>query len=85
MRKGNSISHIVTVGIDLAKNVFAVHSVNATDHTEHLMAPKFVLFTASWAAVVRREAMTRPEDLPGSTMTQAVTVESRHENFDLQR
>lgn len=85
MRKGKSISHIVIVGIDLAKNVFAVHSVSATDHTARLMAPKFVLFAASWAAVVRREAMTRTEDLPGSTVTLTVTVESRHENFDLQR
>lgn len=85
MRKGKSISHIVTDGINLANNVFAVHSVNATDHTGRLRAPKFVLYTASWAAVVRREAMTRPEDLPGSTVTMTMTVESRHENFDLQR
>jgi transposase len=28
--KGKSMSAIVTIGIDLAKNVFAVHGVNAT-------------------------------------------------------
>ncbi len=28
--KGKSISAIVTIGIDLAKNVFAVHGVDAT-------------------------------------------------------
>lgn len=29
--KGKSVTDIVTIGIDLAKNVFAVHGVDATD------------------------------------------------------
>ena len=30
LRKGKSMTTIVTIGIDLAKNVFAVHGVDAT-------------------------------------------------------
>ena len=30
LRKGNSTAAIVTIGMDLAKNVFAVHGVGAT-------------------------------------------------------
>ena len=33
--KGKSMTAIVTVGIDLAKNVFAVHGVDATGKALH--------------------------------------------------
>ena len=56
LRKGKSTGHIFTIGIDLAKKVFAMNGVNATDHNACLMAPEFVLSTArAW-----KTCLTRP-------------------------
>ena len=56
LRKEKFTGHIFTIGIDLAKKVFDVNGLNATDHTARLMAPKFVLSTArAW-----KTCLTRP-------------------------